>query len=62
MQRKLSMDTVLSQSSYVSLKLSEIQERFEQLMAEEKETELSLVDSDPLAQTIADTCDPYNRG
>ena len=62
MQRKLSMDTVLSQSSYVSLKLSEIQQRFEELMAEEANSELSLVESDPLSQTIAEGCDPYNRG
>ena len=59
MQQKYSMETHLAATSYVSLKLSEIQARFEELMAEE--SELSLVDQDPLGQTIADTCNPYNR-
>ena len=61
MQQKYRMETHVAQTSYVSLKLSEIQARFEELMAEEEQSGLSLVEQDPHGQTIAETCNPYNR-
>ena len=53
------METPLSESN-VSLKLSEIQKRCEELMQEE-EFELSLEDAEQSAPTTGDAYNPYNH-